>query len=82
MNSAADLGGTFIVLGITALAFAQIINMRQIGPWETDWIVISSEEATGQAGFVYFRSCFETLTRDEVVGLGMPLFRDKSIVTK
>ena len=44
MNSAADLGGTFIVLDVTALAFAQIINMR-----ETDLIVISSKEATGQA---------------------------------
>ena len=68
MNSAADLGDTFIVLGVTALAFAQIINMRQTGPWETDWwIVISSEEATDQAGFVYIRLCFETLTRDEIV---------------
>ena len=46
--------------------------MRQTGPWETDWIVISSEEATGLpvisseeatglAGFVYFRSCFENV---------------------
>ena len=26
MNSAADLGGTFIVLDVTALDFAQIIN--------------------------------------------------------
>ena len=47
----ADLGGIFIVLEVTALAFAQIINMRQTGPWETDWIVIRSEEATGPAGF-------------------------------
>ena len=32
MNSAADLGGTFIVLDVTtALAFAQIINMRETG---------------------------------------------------
>ena len=29
MNSAADLGGIFIILGVTALAFAQIMNMRQ-----------------------------------------------------
>ena len=32
MNSAADLGGTFIVLDVTALAFAPVINMRQAGP--------------------------------------------------
>ena len=31
MNSAADLGGTFTVLGVTALAFARIINMRETG---------------------------------------------------
>ena len=41
MDLAADLGGIFIVLNVTALASAQIINMR-----ETDLIVISSEEAT------------------------------------
>ena len=31
VNSAADLGGTFIALdsNVTALAFAQIINMRE-----------------------------------------------------
>ena len=29
VNSAADLGGTSIVLDVTALAFAQIINMRE-----------------------------------------------------
>ena len=29
MNSAADLGGTFIVVDVTTLAFAQIINMRE-----------------------------------------------------
>ena len=58
MNSAADLGGIFIVLDVTALASAQIINMRQTGHWETDWIVISSEEGTGPGRFVYFQSCF------------------------
>ena len=57
----ADLGDISIVLDVTALAFAQIINMRQTRPWETDWIVISSEEATGLAGFVYFRSCIENV---------------------
>ena len=49
MNSAADLGGAFIVLDVTALAFAQIINMRETGHGETDWTVVSSKEATGQA---------------------------------
>ena len=61
MNSVTDLGGIFIVLDVKALAFAQIINMRETGPWETDWIVISSEEATGLAAFVYFRSRFENI---------------------
>ena len=60
MNSVADLGGIFIVPDVTALAFAPVINMRQAGSWETDWIV-NSLEATGVAGFVYFRSCFENL---------------------
>ena len=46
VNSAADLGGTFIVLDVIALAFAQIINMRETGHWETDWIVISSKESS------------------------------------
>ena len=61
MNSAADLGSIFNVLDVTALAVAQIINMRETGPWETDWIVISLEEGTGLAGFVYFRSCSENV---------------------
>ena len=30
-KSAADLRGTFIVLDVTALAFTQIINMRETG---------------------------------------------------
>ena len=29
MNSAADLGGISIVLDVTALAFAPVINMKQ-----------------------------------------------------
>ena len=36
MTSAADLGGSFIILDVTAIALAQInINMRKTGPWET-----------------------------------------------
>ena len=36
--------------------------MRETGPLETDWTVISSEEATGQASlFVYFQSCCENV---------------------
>ena len=46
LSSDADLGDMLIVLDVTALDFAQIINMRMTGPWETNWIVISSEEAT------------------------------------
>ena len=46
-NSAADLGGIFIVSGVTV--FTGIINMREAGLCETDWIVISSKEATSQA---------------------------------
>ena len=62
MSSVADLSGIFIVLDVTALAFAQIINMREIRPWETDPLEISLEEATGQASFfVYFQPCFENV---------------------
>ena len=46
MNSAADLGGIWIVLNLTTLAFAQIKEKGKAGPCETDWIVISSEEVT------------------------------------
>ena len=55
------MGGIFIVLDVTALAFAQVINMTQTEPWETDWIVISSEEAMGLAMFVYIWLCFENV---------------------
>ena len=68
-----SLGVIFIVLDVTILAkpFAQIINMRETGPWETDWIVISSQEATDKASlFVYFQVCFENIhtirSRDNV----------------
>ena len=44
--------GCFIFLDATALGLAQIINMRDTGLFETDWIVISSEEATGQTDCV------------------------------
>ena len=69
MDSAANLGGIFIVPDVTALVypFAQIINMRETGPWETDWIVISSEEATGQASLFTFSHALKTFTRYEVV---------------
>ena len=36
MNSAAELNGIFIVLGATTLVFAHIVNMGEIGSWETD----------------------------------------------
>ena len=64
MSSAANLGDIFILLDVTALVqpFAQIINMRETGPWETDWIVISSEEATGQASLFNFSHDLKTFT--------------------
>ena len=34
-------GDIFTVLDVAALAFAQVINMRETELWETDWIVIS-----------------------------------------
>ena len=37
-----------------AEAFAQIINMRETGPWDTDWIVIRSEEAMSQTSLFTF----------------------------
>ena len=63
MRSAADLDGIFIVLVVAALAFTQIVNMRETGPSEKDWIVLSSVEATpnGPSLFVYFQSCFENV---------------------
>ena len=43
--------------------------MTETGPWETDWIVISSEEATGQASlFVYFPGA----DLDRVIRFGKP----------
>ena len=37
MNWAADLGGIYIVPNVTV----QNINMGDLGPWETDWILIT-----------------------------------------
>ena len=41
--------------------------MRETGPLETDWIVISSEEATGQASLFTFSHALKPFTRYEVV---------------
>ena len=43
MNSAAEMGGMFIVPDVTVCAFLQIINIniRDIEPWGTDWISIT-----------------------------------------
>ena len=35
--------------------------MRQTGPRETEWIMISSEDAKGLAWFLYLRPCFENV---------------------
>ena len=39
MSSAAEMGGMFIVPGVTVCASLQIINIniRDTEPWETDW---------------------------------------------
>ena len=62
-----EFGGIFIVLGVTALAFAQLVNMGVTGPWETNWIVINLEGATGPAGLFTFSHALETSIREEVV---------------
>ena len=43
MNLAAEMGGMFIVPDVTVRAYLQIINIniRDTGPWETDWISIT-----------------------------------------
>ena len=41
--------------------------MTETGPWETDWIVISSEEAMDQASLFTFNHALKTFTRYEVV---------------
>ena len=71
VSSAANLGGIFIALDVTALAqpFAQIIYMTDTGPWETDWMVISSEKAMGRASLFTFSRALKTFTRYEVVTL-------------
>ena len=67
MNSASELGSTFIVPNVTALAFAQIMNMGDTGPWETDWIVISSEESTGPGILFTLSHALRTFPRDKIV---------------
>ena len=66
MSSAADLGGIFIIIDVTALAFEEIINVRETAHWGTNWIVLSSEKATGQASLT-FSHALKTFTRDEVM---------------
>ena len=41
MSLTADFGGMFIVPDVTARASVQIINMGDVGLWETDWIMIT-----------------------------------------
>ena len=69
MSSPANVGSTFIVLDVTALAYpsAQIKNIRETGPFEIDWIVISSEEAMGQASLFTFSHALKPFTRYTVV---------------
>ena len=54
------------------LASAQIIDMRETGLWETDWIVISSGDKQRVkpsllAGLFTFGHALKTFTRDKVV---------------
>ena len=65
--SAADLGGISIIVNVTPLALALSMNMRNTGPGETDWLVISSKEATDQASFFTFSYAFKMVTWDEVL---------------
>ena len=43
MNLVAEMGGMFTVPDVTVRAYLQIINIniRDTGPWETDWISIT-----------------------------------------
>ena len=64
MNSAVDLGGVFIVLDVTALAFAEIINVRETGHLRDR--LHSDQFKQGNRSskirqFVYFQSCFENV---------------------
>ena len=65
MNYAADLGVVFLVVpDVTALAFAQILNMGETGHWE---IVITSEVATCPARLFTFSQSLKRFSQDDVV---------------
>ena len=59
-NLAAEMGGMFIVPDVAVRANLQImnINIRDTGPWETDWISITGVQrwALGGSQFVYFHT--------------------------
>ena len=61
MNLAADLGGIFIVLGLTALAFAQIYKYETERTLRHRLDGDQVKGGNGLAGFVYFRSCSENV---------------------
>ena len=54
------MGDMFIVPDVTVCASLQIINIniRDTGPWETDWISITEvqRQAEGGSQFVYFHT--------------------------
>ena len=60
MNLAAEMSGMFIAPDVTVRAYLQIIhiNIRDTGPWETDWISITGvqRKALGGCQFVYFHT--------------------------
>ena len=67
MSLAADLGGIFIVLDAATFGFTHILIIRETRPRETDWTLISSEEATGHANLFTFSHALTGSTRDEVL---------------
>ena len=69
MNLAAGLGGTFIVLDVTTLAFSQIINMRETGHLRDrlDGDKLKGGNGSSQLRLFTFSHASKTFTRDEVV---------------
>ena len=62
MNSAADLAGAFIVLDVTTLAFAQILNMRETARTMRDRLDSDKfKGGNGQASLFTFQSSFENV---------------------
>ena len=61
MNSTADLGGIFKVLDITALAFAQIVDINERDKTLGDRLDSDLFRGGNGPSRVYFQSCFENV---------------------